>query len=212
MAQDGTKEFALLVVGIFFGVIPWLLDKLGIEMPRTFYRALLCISIGMVWWSLVSLGYLDMVPPLKSKDISLGTAIISAVALMCVWLVIRPNIAQKPKLKSSGVVRTLLRLQFFGDYRYPTALHEENIYGWRALFTKFTIFDPAGNGDTPVGSMTCWTIVILFTQPVTYRELNVWFSAAGLPTHEAKVVDQRYVVININGDVPVGALEIHAKP
>jgi hypothetical protein len=39
------KDFALLVVGVGFGVLPWLLDKVGIEMPRPIYVLVGCLCI-----------------------------------------------------------------------------------------------------------------------------------------------------------------------
>ncbi len=83
------KDVALLVIGAVAGLLPWLLDKVGIEMPKPVYVGLLLLSVALVWWALVSLGWLEKIPFLQGRSMSLSNTILSfAVAgiLLIIWL------------------------------------------------------------------------------------------------------------------------------
>jgi hypothetical protein len=74
------KDLALLLVGIAAGAIPWLLDKVGIEMSKPVYIACLYLSFILIWWSLSSLGWLSLLPGIKDKSVSFLQVILAFIA------------------------------------------------------------------------------------------------------------------------------------
>jgi hypothetical protein len=81
------KDIAILILGAVAGVAPWLLDKIGIEMPRPVYIGLLLASIILVSWALGSLGWVERFPILRGRRISLSSGLIYGIALiLSLWL------------------------------------------------------------------------------------------------------------------------------
>lgn len=84
------KDIALLAIGAVAGLAPWLLDKVGIEMPKPIYVCLLLLSASLVGWALQNLGWVEKIPILRDKRISLSTSLICGIVLtFSVWLVLR---------------------------------------------------------------------------------------------------------------------------
>lgn len=83
------KDLALLIIGAVVGMVPWLLDKVGIEMPKPVYIVLLLLSVALVGWALNSLGWIERIPLFREKRIPLSTGIIcGAVLFFSVWLLL----------------------------------------------------------------------------------------------------------------------------
>jgi hypothetical protein len=129
MEEAGTtKDIAILVVGAVVGAVPWLLDKVGVEMPKLIYRIFLCISVLVMWWALAKLGWIEKIPGLSGRYISWANTFLSAGALLFLWLTIKPMIAGQAE--EVGQVKTELRLRFIGGPKPPIAVHSDNIYTW----------------------------------------------------------------------------------
>jgi hypothetical protein len=89
------KDIALLVIGAVAGVAPWLLDKIGVEMPKPVYVGLLLFSAILVGWAFNSLGWLEKIPILRDKRLPLSTGLICGIVLsLSVWLLLREGMAE----------------------------------------------------------------------------------------------------------------------
>jgi hypothetical protein len=90
MAQtDFLGDVALLTIGAVFGLVPWLMDKVGIEMSKPVYVGLLLLSFGLVGWALHRLGWVEYIPMLRGKQISLSSSVICGIVLLLAsWLLI----------------------------------------------------------------------------------------------------------------------------
>lgn len=112
-------------------------------------------------------------------------------------------------------VNTVLRLQFFGDERIPTSIHEANIANWYVLWTpSATISLGDSNGNSLSNQVIVpknWTIFVLFEKKTVFREFIVSFASPGLPPYEVKARSDRFAIVNISGDIPFGVLEVFAK-
>jgi|GEM_PF-4642534 len=89
------KDIALLVLGAVAGLAPWLLDKVGIEMPKPIYIGLLLLSAVLVGWALNSLGWIEKIPIFREKRIPLSTGVIGGLVLsFSAWLLVRGSGAE----------------------------------------------------------------------------------------------------------------------
>jgi hypothetical protein len=71
-------------------------------------------------------------------------------------------------------IKTVLRLQFFGDHRVPQAISSENIANWFAYFSpsiSVTLQVPGGFEVPPN-----WAIFLTLDKPATYRQVITSFS------------------------------------
>ena len=86
--QSDSKDVAILVIGVVLGCLPWLLDKLGVELPKYVYFALLICSVVAIGWSLISLEWLTELPFLSGRSNSVATTGImcACAALLAVIL------------------------------------------------------------------------------------------------------------------------------
>jgi hypothetical protein len=76
------KDISILVIGAALGFIPWLLDKVGIEMPKPIYVGLLLLSFVMVSWALSNLGWLERISLLRGRQWRASSAVIWACTLV----------------------------------------------------------------------------------------------------------------------------------
>lgn len=214
MEENVSKEIALLVLGAVIGVVPWLLDKMGIELPKPMYRVLLVISVLLIWWALARLRWIDRIPGIDTIKISLANALLSAVALILLWLSIKPTFVQATD--NVGSVKTELRLQFPGGPRPPTSIRMDNIYRWYAMWSPSAAISLADAGSTQFGQTMVipenWNLFVVFDKPTKASQVTVSFSSPGFPQYEVKEVTERSVIINISGSIPMGYLEIYVMP
>jgi hypothetical protein len=134
------KDFALLVVGVGFGVLPWLLDKVGIEMPRPIYVLVGCLCILAMGWAFATLDLLDKIQLLKNRPVPLSKGIVAAFALAMLALWIGKTLFS-PEPDKISYIKTELRLQFFGGQRPPSQAHADNIFTNYSLWTPSAILE-----------------------------------------------------------------------
>jgi len=208
-----TKDIALLIVGIGFGVLPWLLDKTGIDMPRPIYVLAGCLCILAMWWALAILDLLQQIPQLKNRTVLLSKVFVAvfAVAMLVLWMG-KTLFTEPVKL---GNIKTELRLQFFGGPRPPTQIYQDNIYAWDALWGPSAAISYLDANKQQLGKNIIipenWNIFVVFQKPTLYNEVTVSFSSPGFPQYEVKQSTNRSIVVNVSGSIPEGFLEIYVK-
>jgi hypothetical protein len=91
MEESATvKDIALLIFGAVIGVVPWLLEKAGIDMPKPIYVGLLVLSPMLAGWALIKLGWLERIAWLQDKKLSLSSSLIVLASLVfIVWILAR---------------------------------------------------------------------------------------------------------------------------
>ncbi|MGA2978282.1 MAG: hypothetical protein ABSD76_01705 [Terriglobales bacterium] len=110
-----TKDVAILVIGIAFGAIPWLLDKMGIEMPKGVYLGLLILSVLFIGGALINLEWIDKLPWPGNRRMSVGTGIVINLMLLAVLWV---SVTGREKLdhpKSSANLEAVYGRQFSNE-------------------------------------------------------------------------------------------------
>jgi hypothetical protein len=113
------------------------------------------------------------------------------------------------------IIRTNMRIQFYGDERIPTEVYSENISNWYAVWSPSAIIRTLDANGKEVGYQIfpkTWSIFVLFERPVKYRQLIVLFSSSGFPSYEVKQQTQRFAIIAVSGNIPNGALEVYTQP
>jgi hypothetical protein len=71
------RDISILVLGVGLGVLPWLLDKVRVEMPQLLAMAFLFLSVVLIIGALIHLGWLKKLPYL-SLNVSIGTELSQA--------------------------------------------------------------------------------------------------------------------------------------
>jgi hypothetical protein len=99
-----------------------------------------------------------------------------------------------------------LRLQIYGDTRFPTIVFQENMF--RYLYLRNIIVVPDTNGVRH--SIEIVNLFISFQNDVAIRTLEVSSPDIALPQYEVKEYNQRYAVISFAAALPMGILEIRA--
>lgn len=94
-----TKDVAILILGMVAGFSPWLLDKVGVEMPKPVAALCLYLSVPIVIWALVKLGWFNKAPLIEGRTVSLSTAL-----LLCIGVLIEMGlwIHQRPSFRFDG--------------------------------------------------------------------------------------------------------------
>jgi hypothetical protein len=108
------RDIAILILGVGLGVLPWLLDKWRVEMPELLVFALLFLSVVLIIWSLIHLGWLQKLPYLSS-NVSVATAILLCMGVATLSLIwhVRHRDSLEENLKSwvysngLGIERTI---------------------------------------------------------------------------------------------------------
>jgi hypothetical protein len=104
VTKDGVaKDIALLVLGAVAGLLPWLLDKAGIEMPKPVYVGCLFLCVILVWWALASLDWLGRAPLIRGRNISLANVILAFIAIFILILAVFPSSLAPMPEPSDGV-------------------------------------------------------------------------------------------------------------
>ena len=117
------------------------------------------------------------------------------------------NNSEIPKPKA---IRTIMRMQFYGDYRTPTIVSRENMSTSHPLqFVEQKIDSTAPNGIRFIRDW--WTITLIYEHPIISNEITLNFNQPGFPSYELKFADERCAIYAINGSIPAGILEIEAK-
>jgi hypothetical protein len=79
-----TRDIELLVLATVLGVAPWLLDKLGVTMPRSAYLSMLVIAVLLAAWAIVRLRWIEKVWFLRGRTIATSNASVWLMAIVCV--------------------------------------------------------------------------------------------------------------------------------
>jgi hypothetical protein len=108
-------------------------------------------------------------------------------------------------------IRTVAVIQFYGDNRHPSLIHQENIAYASEIDHHVDEIDTATNTGRKTLAKS-WTIFVLFKQRVKYGELLVNFDGGGRVEYQVDTQNDRCGIILINTDVPPGILEISARP
>ncbi len=210
-SADITKDIALLVIGAAIGLLPWLLDKVEIEMPKYIAVSLSVCAIVALAWGLSNIGSQLSPQRWRSRTLPLITVVCMCLAVASIsWLVTRAIDVQT----SASRIRTLLRVRFSGKLEAPVELESDNIESWYTLWTPSALvsFKDTHQTQQPLVRVpTNWAVFVIFKKPSTYRQLNVSFSSTGFPMWEVKAAHTAYAIINVSGDIPAGDLEIYAK-
>jgi len=205
------KDIVLLVVGLAFGLLLWLLDKGRVEIPRYIVVPGVIAALIVFMWGLANLASLACPEAWRSKSISIVNVAFLSLALVALsWWIFRAVGVHE----EVGRVKTELRLRFSGKYERPEGIHADNIENWYTLWNERQEVSFFGEGNKQIGGLVSsggWTIFVSFQKPTTYRELSVSFSDPGFPQWEVKLQTPRYVIISVSGPIPSGNLEIYAK-
>jgi hypothetical protein len=207
-----TKDIALLVVGIAAGFLPWLVDKVGIEMSKYGVAAVGTCAIISLAWGLNNLVSMAVPKQLRSPIVSPMTLFftLSAFAIFSWWVVRTLGFRERVQK-----VKTELRLRFSGKPEKPVEVHNENIESWYTVWGPSAAISFADANQKELNAKIVvpenWVIFVLFRKLITYRELDVSFSHPGFPQWETKQSTSRFAIITVSGSIPVGNLEIYAK-
>jgi hypothetical protein len=121
--------------------------------------------------------------------------------------------------RPSMVIKTGLKLQFYGDHRIPTEVGADNIYHWFALFSPsigLSYYDKDGNEIVPSGGSPrygpTWNVFVVLKQPITYGQITTSFSNPEKmgPTQILGQTDRSFI-FNTFKEMPAGVLEIRAE-
>jgi len=71
---NAIKDFALFALAAAIGVLPWLLDKMGVEMPKWVYAFCLIACFIIIGWALIRVGWIEDIPWVRDKQISVSVS------------------------------------------------------------------------------------------------------------------------------------------
>src|SRR4051794_6278649 len=85
------KDVAILLIGTAAGLVPWLLDKWGVDVPHSIITIGLCVCIGAVLWSLIELRWVHKLPLIGETQISFVSAVLIGTAIFLLARVLSPH-------------------------------------------------------------------------------------------------------------------------
>jgi hypothetical protein len=114
---------------------------------------------------------------------------------------------------SPKFVDTQLRLQFFGDDRFPEEISATNISSWFAYRTPTMGMAFTGADGKPLdGSFSVppqWVLFVVLKSQTDYRRVAVSFSdPKAMPMTEVRQTTEKSIVISANSQFPAGVLEM----
>lgn len=153
MEQSTSKDIAILVLGAIAGLLPWLLDKVGVEMPRPVYIIFLVASVVLVWWAIANLEWLEKIPQLRGKTTSLANCILAVVAVSALLFMVyftwrEPNLGFKLPLTKKTLV---LNKEFQNEevpldgYAYKNCKFKNVTFVWNGA-KNWDLIDPEIDG------------------------------------------------------------------
>jgi len=107
--------------------------------------------------------------------------------------------------------RTLLRLQFYGDLRFPTALEEENVYSWfayRREQMKVKMQDKNGKTIETLVLSPSWYIFLVLEVEHDYRSVDLTYRSSEAVQSQVRQTTRRSIVVVIEQDMPAEQFEI----
>ena len=83
------KDIAIVLLALArLGVIPWLLDKMGYEMPKSVATFCFIACVVATCWAVHYLGWAERIPLLGSKKISLSASLLWMIGAVLVLFVL----------------------------------------------------------------------------------------------------------------------------
>lgn len=116
------------------------------------------------------------------------------------WVPITPNVAAIP-------IDTRLRLHSLGTTRVPQQLSQSNIWRWFSWENIARIQN--ANGTFNNRSMNTF-IAVVFDQPTTFAQIVVSSPNIILPIHQVRDSSSRHAIIEFDGEIGIGEIEIRA--
>jgi hypothetical protein len=186
-----------IIVGVVMAIHPeW----------RVFGWVLIAISVGVLFWSTAAFLVPKTAASLILKGFPFALGAMGVCMAACIALAVeRPSSIPKTDEGAS------LRLQFYGDDRWPTQMTATNVTDWftfRSAQGRVVTRDESGKEHEILAVPETWAVMIVFNKQTTYREVSVGFNAPGLPNYNVFQKTQRSIVVAFNGHIPAGQLEI----
>ena len=107
--------------------------------------------------------------------------------------------------------RTLLRLQFHGDLRFPTAIEEENVYSWFAYRRdqmKVDMKDADGNTIETLILSPMWCVFLVLDVEHEYRSVEITYRSSDSIQSQVRQTTPRSIVVVVEQDMPSEQFEI----
>lgn len=107
--------------------------------------------------------------------------------------------------------RTILRLQFYGDLRFPTAIEEENIFSWFAYRRdqlKVDVLDAGGNLIEKLALSPMWCISIILKDEQNYKSVDLNYRSSDSIQAQVRQTTLRSIFVVIEDDMPAEQFEI----
>jgi hypothetical protein len=130
---------------------------------------------------------------------------------LALWL---PLISTEPGTNTVQFVKTVPRLQFFGDQRIPKEISSDNVFSWFAYYSpSLRVTGTNAEGKVISGeTQPTWAIFITLDTPSAYRQVITVFSNPEVtPQTEVRPSLARSIVITSNAQFPAGVLDIYVE-
>jgi hypothetical protein len=186
------KDLALLTVGVAAGLLPWSLDKLGVEMPRYGVVILGAVAIMALAWGLADLTSLGFGERFRSRSVSvINAAFLLLVSIALSWWVFRA-VPEEARLVPTP---TSVRLQFNGPASYPNIVEIKNIARVTDIY-----YDLRSRED---GSLQhrVWFVFVAIDRGIPVKEVLINGNGRNLPRYEVKDLSARSAVIYFDDDI-----------
>jgi hypothetical protein len=99
-----------------------------------------------------------------------------------------------------------LKLQLYGDARFPTIIREDNVFRW--FYLRNIVHGKAPDGS-PL-AVESVNFFVSFDRDVLIKTLEISSPDFKLPRHETKEYNQRFAIVAFDGPLPMGTLELKA--
>jgi hypothetical protein len=203
----------LTIIGI---VVPVLAGALMAMFPAFRLLGWIVIAVGLAILGYAIAAFVTgrisperLAMPFSAVAAALGFALVIATGLA-----FDPYAFRTPDTTATPI-RSVLRLQFYGDERVPTAIENQNVATWYTLYSPRAAMistDNATGKKTTVAEIPkSWAIFMTFDRPTTFNEVTVSLSSPGLPAYDIKQTTTRSVLVTFSSDIPAGTLEIATK-
>jgi hypothetical protein len=202
------------IIGVAASLVPWLLERAEIATPVWVVAGLGGVTILALWYALLwPLEWLFQKITLPNPRNLLSTTVVSvcgAIGLTMWFGATFPHNQTKHESRETAV-----RLQFLGGTVPPTEVYVKNIYHWYTLWSPSAALSWQDANRKQIKGETIvpvnWVIFIVFQQPTNYKEVSVFFSSPGFPQYEVKSATDRFVIVDVSGEIPAGYLEVYLK-
>ena len=140
--------------------------------------------------------------------------------IVIIAIVLSQIIGFRISLFPASAENTVLRLQFYGDHRVPTAIGiPENVHYWYAQFSPsmdLSFLDKEGNEIVPPGGAPhfgpSWNVFVVMERPFLFRQIISIFSNPGKmgPSEIVAQTDRSFIFHSL-AQMPDGVLELRGE-